>query len=391
MVLGKLWLPAIALGPLVAGHAAVHSAARPVVKEERVVLYDSTGAEPTEVPRVVYVTEGGEVIGSATEDAQLSSVDKAWKDRLLTGAHLSSPGAFPPSADQDDIHRSSTPTSSGKPKPMQTGTDDSSRVQPFNSSDATSRGSPTKSFGVSYSPYHANHKCKSKKEISQDFERFVKSSLRRFGKSYSMVRIYGTDCDQVAPIRTAAKAHDMKVFLGDWSMVDTVSVGNELVDKDKMFLDNVVRAVDETRSALRDAGYQGPVVTVDTFSAYIANPDLARASDYCAVNAHAFFNPTISAPQAGRWLQDTVQQVKVESACGGSKRVVVTETGWPTHGLANGRAVPGSQNQKLAMDSITQKFSANAGDVVLFSAFNDLWKEKNVKSFEAEQFWGITE
>ncbi|KAM4062272.1 glycosyl hydrolases family 17 domain-containing protein [Hirsutella rhossiliensis] len=425
MVLGRLLLPAIALGPLVAGHPTGNNVARREgLEEEHATVYDSTVAKPTQVPDVVlFVNEAGETIGSAAEDVLLLPTDGASSDWLPEGAYLSSPGASPPLADGNDAsdsrrrvsahvaHDLSGPANSpksathtiqapaAKPKPARSDAEASSHVQPFNRSDATSHGSSSRLFGISYAPYRADHKCKSKTEIAKDFE--------RFGKYYSMVRIYGTDCDQVGPVRAAAKAHGMKVFLGiwdpaavkaeaqkiidvfhgDWNMVDTVSVGNELVNNHQSSPENMVRAVGVARSVLRKAGYRGPVVTVDTFVAYLDHSELGQASDYCAINAHAFFDSTISAAQAGRWLQDTVKRVK--SVCPGSKRVVVTETGWPTKGDANGHAVPGLKNQKFAMDSIKHEFSANPADVVLFSAFNDLWKKRESATFNADQYWGI--
>ncbi|PHH74819.1 hypothetical protein CDD83_4495 [Cordyceps sp. RAO-2017] len=273
-------------------------------------------------------------------------------------------------------------------------------IQPFSGSpDEDTLTTPLELSGVSYAPYRADHGCKSKHEIEKDFQHFA--------ASYSIVRIYGTDCDQVAKVYAAAKAHGMKIFLGiwdpssaideaeailagvngDWDRVHTVSVGNELVNSDQARPVDMAAAVIKVRSFLRQKGYKGPVVTVDTFTAYLSHPQLGQVSDYCAVNAHAFFDPTISAPESGRWLRETVERVK--TACPGSKKVVVTETGWPTKGDPNGRAVPSISNQRFAMDSIKHEFSSDPGDVIFFSAFNDLWKKREQTTFNADQFWGI--
>lgn len=254
-------------------------------------------------------------------------------------------------------------------------------------------------FGVSYAPYRGDHACKSKQDIENDF--------RRFAGSYSLVRIYGTDCDQVDNVYSAAKAHGMKVFLGiwepssvvdeankiisgvkgDWDMVHTVSVGNELVNNGHASPQQIVNAVKNARSTLRAAGYMGPVVAVDTFVAAQAHPELCEQSDYCAINAHAFFDGTVSASESGRWLKNTVSSVK--SALSVPKKVVVTETGWPMKGEKNGMAVPSLQEQKSALDSIKKAFASTPGDVILFSAFNDLWKTRDMATFNSEQYWGI--
>lgn len=247
--------------------------------------------------------------------------------------------------------------------------------------------------GISYAAYRGDHSCKSKEDIDDDFDQMK--------GLYSVVRTYGVDCNQVEYIYEAAKRIGSKVFFGiwdlsaveeeakqiiagvngDWSIVDSISVGNELVNNGEASAEQVVVAVKQARSVLRGAGYEGPVVAVDTFIATEANPQLCDESDYCAINAHAYFDSTISADQAGEWLVKTVKSVK--SKLSSEKRIIITETGWPTEGSANGLAIPGIDNQKMALESISKAFADNPGDIILFSAFNDLWKG------DRDKYWGI--
>lgn len=145
----------------------------------------------------------------------------------------------------------------------------------------------------------------------------------------------------------------------------------------------VTAAIDQVRSTLKAAGYNGPVVTVDTMVAMKANPDLCHASDYCAINCHAFFDGNVAADGAGPFVLDWAQQV---SKAAGGKTVVITETGWPTQGDTNGKAVPSKENQDAAIASIKEAFAQNA---ILYSAFNDLWKKDSANTHNAEKFWGI--
>lgn len=126
-------------------------------------------------------------------------------------------------------------------------------------------------------------------------------------------------------------------------------------------------------------------MAVDTFAAFEAHPELCDQSDYCAVNAHAFFDSTVAAPDAGRWLHDTVSRVASALAV---PKAVVAETGWPTRGDSNSLAVPSLEGQKAALDSIRARFASRLGHVILF-AFNDLWKTKDSATFNAEPYWGI--
>lgn len=276
--------------------------------------------------------------------------------------------------------------SSPKPVPMPTPKPDSGKG-----------GSPAinvrTSHGVSYAAYRADHSCKTKEDIDDDFDQMK--------GLYSVVRTYGVDCHQVEYIYEAAKRIGVKVFYGiwdleaveeeakeiaagvngDWEIVDSISVGNELVNNGEASADQVVAAVKQARTVLRKEGFEGPVVAVDTFIATEEHPQLCEMSDYCAINAHAFFDGTISADQAGPWLVKTVKSMK--SKLSTNKRVIITETGWPTEGTANGVAVPGLKNQKMALESISKSFADNPGDIILFSAFNDLWKG------DRDKYWGI--
>lgn len=255
-------------------------------------------------------------------------------------------------------------------------------------------GGPGFSSGVSYSPYNADNSCKSASQVASDFNLI---------QGFSVIRLYGTDCNQVANVLAASKNKGISLFLGifdltniasecktitdavkgDWSHIHTVSVGNELVNNGAASVGQVTAAIGQVRSTLQAAGYHGPVVTVDTMVAMKANPELCHASDYCAINCHAFFDGNVAADGAGAFVLDWTHQV---SQAAGGKPVVVTETGWPTQGDPNNKAVPSKPNHDVAIASIKESLKQN---VILYSAFNDLWKKDSGATHNAEKFWGI--
>jgi exo-beta-1,3-glucanase (GH17 family) len=161
------------------------------------------------------------------------------------------------------------------------------------------------------------------------------------------------------------------------------AIGNEGVNDGTYSVSDVVSCINSARGMLKGAGYSGRVVTVDTFVAMIANPQLCQASDYAAANCHPFFDGGVVAQNAGPWVLQQAQ--RVSAACGG-KDTMITETGWPWQGLNNKLAVPSSQNQKDAINSIKGSFSNN---VILFTAYDDMWKKPAAATFNAEQYWGF--
>lgn len=64
--------------------------------------------------------------------------------------------------------------------------------------------------------------------------------------------------------------------------------------------------------------------------------------------------------------------------------VVVTETGYPSAGITNGKNVPSPLNQKIAIQNI---FDIVGTNVTILTTFNDYWKQPG--NYGIEQSFGI--
>lgn len=300
----------------------------------------------------------------------------------------------------------STPSSSAV-SPAATGSSSSSSSSSGVSLNGVSVPSfdSSKPFALSYSPYTSSGGCKAVSDIETDLQTI-------YGQGFQCIRLYGTDCNQIQNVLTAMSSTgcSFKLFLGiydlssassetsalisamnsDWTDVITISVGNEPVNQGLATPATVISTTASVRSQLRaynprfqgancSAGYTGPVVAVDTFIAIYNNPSLCQASDYVAANAHAYFDGTVAASGAGAWVAQ--QASKLASVCGG-KGVLITETGWPSAGNANGAAIPSKANQATAKAGI---LSSMGNKCVLFSAFDDAWKAPG--EYDVEQHW----
>lgn len=293
------------------------------------------------------------------------------------------------------------------------------------SSTATSGTSPPllPGFGLAYSaltgtPGHAI--CKNASTITSELTTaLTSSSSSSSGIDYSFIRLYSTTCDQTALTLTVARSHHLRVLAaienpsnaaaeaaeiaaavtsaadGDWSSIHSVAVGNEVVawpagGRDTgISFSELHTGVAAARSALHEAGYAGPVVTVDAWTAWLAMPELCDLSDYAAANCHAFFDGGVPAAEAGEWVVGQVG--KVAAACGGAggKEVLITESGWPWKGRENGVAVPGVEEQKVAVESLRSAFEGIGGGVVMFEATDDGWKAETEGAFGVEPYWGM--
>ncbi|VEU23084.1 DEKNAAC104205 [Brettanomyces naardenensis] len=250
--------------------------------------------------------------------------------------------------------------------------------------------------GIAYSPYTDSGSCKSESTIASDIQLL---------SDFSIIRVYAPDCNCVSAI-LGSIGSNQKLFAGlfyldslstdistlasqvqsssqGWDGIYAVSVGNEWVNDGLYSASQVAQAVSSGRSQLSSQGYNGQVVTVDTLVAYENNPELCSASDFIAANSHPFWDGNVDPSNSGPWLQEQISNVK--SACGGSKDVLITETGWPTQGSTYGsKGVPSTQNQLSAIQSISETVG---GQVIFFTTYNDFWKQPG--PYGVEQYWGI--
>ena len=362
------------------GQAAATSAAAAVVASSA-PIYTEAAAQPAYSEAAsssteIYVSPTPTTLASVYNKAAIS------KDSTTQAPASSSPAAY-----------SSAAASS------------SSSSKAAASSPAASNGNGPQGYGIVYSPYTDAGGCKSQDQVNSDFEKIM-SYASANGDSYDFVRTYGTDCDQVSLVLNVCEKYDLKIFAGvyniwdsdsfdselskltaaagnDWSRFNTISIGNEVVNQGKVAAGDVAGKVQKARGVLNAAGYSGKIVAVDTLVAMVAHPELCKVSDYIAVNAHPFFDGNVAAENSGEWLLNSIQEVS--SVCGGGD-TWITETGWPTQGSTNGKAVPSVQNQKAALSSMKSAVSSN---VVWFTAFNDMWKTNSASTFNAEQYWGM--
>lgn len=355
--------------------------------------------EQVDIFEVIYVDDAGQIVGSDTSSV-VTEITVSGTDVPTPAApqlpQITLPAAQAPKSTTAQPPPPPPPSSSPPPPPSPPppAPQPAATPPPTNSQPKTQAAASYGSggLGITYAPYDNSGGCKTSDQIKADFDKI---------QGYNKVRIYGTDCNQVANIVPIAAAKGFTLFLGvfdignvagsvkqiidgvggSWQSVDAISVGNELVNSGQASVSTVVAAIGAARTQLRAAGYNGPVVTVDTFNAVISNPELCHASDFAAVNCHAYFDPNTEASQAGAFVSQQVQ--KVAQACGG-KTTVVTESGWPKQGNANGKAIPSPENQQAAMASIKQHVSSN---IYHYTVIDGLWKPQT--ACKCEPYWGL--
>lgn len=268
--------------------------------------------------------------------------------------------------------------------------------------------------GIVYSVYHNTGKCKDRETTRSEIKKVLDS-----GNGYNWIRIYGTDCDQVANVMGAAYDGGVKVMLGiynldddasfqkeldaliagvkaankeynkeedDWSEVAFISVGNEVVNNNageaEAWVSKSLKYAATARSALRGAGYTGDVGNTDVWFWYKKFPALCGEDKLVMINLHPFFDQHCDVSSSGTFMKDKLAEI--QEACGPDHKVIIAETGWPNAGNKLNKAVPGKAEQAQFLKLAAE----NLDDYILLSAYDEGWKTEN-SSAEVEKHWGI--
>ncbi|KAL1800729.1 hypothetical protein ACET3X_001071 [Alternaria dauci] len=380
---------------------------------EAVVYVNEAGAPYSTTTSAILTSASSVTVAPTTAEAVLQSSEPAPLPipSEEPSSTFFSPSAEPTAVDVQDATMTQAPpsTTSEAPSVAPAPTQEPEPV-PQTSPPAVDSPVDTATFdalplGITWDAYTGSANCKTADQVASEFSRM---------KDYKVIRIYGMDCNQIAlAIQNAIKngqklmggayldtsggGEDLSQVIqayksaidqyagGDWSVIQLFAVENERVNEHRMTSSQVVDAINRGRTQLRSVGYNGPVGAVETAPAMIDNPAICGASDVAMVNIHAFFDRNTKAQDAGPFVKSQLERVK--SACG-SKRVIITESGWPRQGNTNGEAIPSPDNQRMALDSIRSCFN---GDMFLFSAFDSGWKADTASTFNSERYWGVIE
>jgi exo-beta-1,3-glucanase (GH17 family) len=100
---------------------------------------------------------------------------------------------------------------------------------------------------------------------------------------------------------------------------------------------------------------------------------IAEHCDVLMVNIHPFFAPA-PVEEAVRSNLDGSYRRLIQLYAHTGKPIIVGETGWPSAGPANGRAIPGLKNQHRFVQDLVHYARTQALGVFLFEMFDEPWK-----------------
>ncbi|CUS22945.1 LAQU0S07e03774g1_1 [Lachancea quebecensis] len=254
---------------------------------------------------------------------------------------------------------------------------------------------------LAYSPYNNDNSCKDSDSVYKDLS-LIKS------RGVSQIRLYGTDCNSLETVTSAAKSLGLTINQGlwispsgvdsiddavkdiisygqsnGWDVFDILTIGNEAILSGYCSVSDLLAKISSVRTKFEGAGFGGRFTTSEPPVTFQNNPELCTKADidFVGINSHPYFDVNSSADSAGTFVKGQLEMI--QELCG-TQNVVVTETGYPSAGIQNGGNHPSIENQIKAVQNILNEMNQ---DVTVLSTYNDYWKDAG--SYGIEQSFGI--
>jgi exo-beta-1,3-glucanase (GH17 family) len=209
-----------------------------------------------------------------------------------------------------------------------------------------------------------------------------------------------TDGNEMIP--KIAKELGMKTLVGAWlgddpeinkkelegliklchqGYVDVAAVGNEVMYRGDLDEGELLDKIYYVKASIKDLDI--PVGYVDAYYEFHDRPAITEACDVILANCYPFWEGC-DQDYSLLYMKDMYQRAL---KAGNGKKVIITETGWPSQGTSLQGAFPSEVNaMKYFINA--QKWSREEGiEMFYFSSFDESWKVGGEGDVGA--FWGI--
>ncbi|MCH1582967.1 MAG: glycosyl hydrolase family 17 protein [Flavobacteriales bacterium] len=251
-----------------------------------------------------------------------------------------------------------------------------------------------KMHGICFSPYEGEQEPGDPITEAQ-----VRRKLAMLQPHTHWIRVFScTEGNDIIP--QLAREYNFKTLVGAWlgedkekneeeierlielaraGFVDVAAVGNEVMYREEMEESELIGYILRVKEALPDT----PVGYVDAYYEFTNRPAITEACDVILANCYPYWEGC-HIDYSLLYMKQMYYQAK-QAAQG--KKVIITETGWPSEGDPLGVAEPGYENA-LKYFINAQRWSQKEDiEMFYFSAFDEGWKVGTEGSVGA--FWGL--
>lgn len=157
------------------------------------------------------------------------------------------------------------------------------------------------------------------------------------------------------------------VQLAEAGLVDIAAVGNEVLQRNELSEKEIIQYLQRVRDLLPK---HIPLGYVDAYYHFLDKPALVDACDVILVNCYPFWEGADN-KHALHYLQ---QMYALTSQVAKGKKVIITETGWPSKGQNVQSANPSAENAMKYFVNTQQWATDNNIEMFYFSSFDESWK-----------------
>ena len=169
------------------------------------------------------------------------------------------------------------------------------------------------------------------------------------------------------------------ITLSKAGFVDVAAVGNEVMYRGDLEEDELITFINHVKNEIPDI----PVGYVDAYYEFSDRPKITEACDVILANCYPYWEGC-SLEYSLVYMKQMYQQAL---NAGKGKKVIITETGWPSKGTSLEGAHP-SYDNALRYFINAQKWSKDdAIEMFYFSSFDESWKVGSEGDVGA--YWGL--
>ncbi|MGB1136240.1 MAG: glycosyl hydrolase family 17 protein [Flavobacteriaceae bacterium] len=251
-----------------------------------------------------------------------------------------------------------------------------------------------KMHGICFSPYEG-----AQKPGDPISEEQVRRKLALLQPYTNWIRTFScTQGNEIIP--RLAKEYGFKTLVGAWlgedlqkneqeisalvelakaGYVDVAGVGNEVMYRKELEEEVLIAYIDSVKAQLPEV----PVGYVDAYYEFTNRPKITQACDVILANCYPYWEGC-GIDYSLLYMKQMYYQAQ-QAAPG--KRVIITETGWPSEGEALGAAMPGYENALKYFINAQNWSQSEDIEMFYFSAFDESWKVDAEGSVGA--YWGL--
>jgi glucan 1,3-beta-glucosidase len=227
----------------------------------------------------------------------------------------------------------------------------------------------------------------------------IRRRVEKLKKHTQWIRSFScTEGNELIP--KIAKEYGMNTLVGAWlgddaeknqaeiegliqlakeGFVDIAAVGNEVLYRKDLTENELIHYIETVKKVIN----QVPVGYVDAYYEFVQRPNITAICDVVLCNCYPFWEGTSFEDS----LSHMIDMYHKAKAAAGNKKVIITETGWPSSGQALGGAVPSEINALKYFINTHLWASDENIETFYFSSFDESWKVGNEGDVGAH--WGI--